>query len=394
MKNFYLLLASRFSGSMYFALPVQTIFFFQKGLSFAQVMWLESVLLAGIIIFEVPTGILGDRIGRKYSLIIGSIIQLISWIPWFLSIGFGLFAVSYFLGGMSIAFQSGSDQAFIFDDLKLRLKESQMQKFYGRFNAAATAGAALSGLAGGFIASKHDMHSFYIIFILCASMQTISLLFLFFLKESVVIRAQNESHDPENKISMLKSGIKLLRGNVKLRKIFLLSMFSSPFGIMLMYIFQPYFKKAGVPNEWYGPAVFITSVLCFIFQLNAYKLEEKAGLLKALFIVTVLPGIGWGLMAVFFNPAAAASLFILTNAMISLRDPVFSDHYNQQIPANIRATVLSLLSLIACIYGLIMRPLLGYLADINLELSFAITAGIIVTGAIFFRINRKFVRKE
>jgi MFS family permease len=103
---------------LYFGIAIQPLFFQALGFSLADVLWLESILLVSAIIFEVPTGIIGDILGRKTSLILGNVVILLSWIPWLLGSSFIEFAVAHALIGLGLAFSSGSDQALIYDDLK------------------------------------------------------------------------------------------------------------------------------------------------------------------------------------------------------------------------------------------------------------------------------------
>lgn len=175
MTNFQKILAAKFLSNLYFAIPVQTLFLFAKGLSFTQIMLLESALLLGDLLFELPSGVLGDRIGRKWSIVVGQVIILCAWIPWFVGDTFVYFALSFFISGIGSAFQSGSDEALIYDDLKERKQEKFMQKFMGRYQAAMTLGFAIASLAGGFLAMSHNIDAFYLLYKLTVIMQVVGL---------------------------------------------------------------------------------------------------------------------------------------------------------------------------------------------------------------------------
>src|SRR3989338_8903326 len=101
----------RFLQNLSFAAPIQTLFFQARGLSLSEIMILQSVLLGSALLLEVPTGVLGDRIGKKKSIVFGLVCALFAWIPWFLATDVWTFAIAFILLGASQAFISGSDQA-------------------------------------------------------------------------------------------------------------------------------------------------------------------------------------------------------------------------------------------------------------------------------------------
>jgi MFS family permease len=53
--------------------PVIAPFFESKGLSLAQVFYLQALYASAIVILEAPSGYLADRVGRRTVLLIGSI---------------------------------------------------------------------------------------------------------------------------------------------------------------------------------------------------------------------------------------------------------------------------------------------------------------------------------
>jgi len=358
-------------------------------------MWLESILLIGIFLFEIPTGMLGDKIGRKNSLVLGSVANLIAWIPWFIGRSFWLFALSYFLAGISIAFGSGSDQALIYDDLKSRGIQGKMQKMYGIYSAAPVLASALSGLVGGLLAVTQTLEVFYTLYKLTVVMNLFSLLILMMVKEAPVLQLTSpQEADSGKRFHLFRDGLKLIKENRRLRRIMLLSIFSAPFSIVLVYIFQPYFQVSQVPNIYYGVAVFLAAILGAACKLVAYKIVAWFGVNRGTLIITLLPGLIWALMAVIFNPVFAVLFYILNISLAELREPVFADYLNRHIPSYNRATVLSTISVLGSLYHFIVRPILGYLADINLSYAFLLIALVIFLATSLFRIKQEHVQPQ
>lgn len=376
---------SKFFSSFYFALPIQTLFLFAKGLPFSQIMVLESVLLVSIFLFEVPTGILGDKIGRKWSIIFGSICQLLAWIPWFLAGGFLLFAISFFISGIGIAFQSGSDQALIFDSLKIEGKESAMQKVAGRYFASMSLATACAGLMSALLLKGNNLENFYLLYEATVAMQIIGTLFLFTIKDHRHSHvADTLEQQPQSNLKFFIKSATEITKKPQLRKLTLLYLTTLPFSYVLIYIFQPYFQVSGVPLHWYGYAVMVASLVTTFSKSFAYKIEQYFGVKRGLLIITVTPAILWLMMGLIFAPMSAILIFILNDSAGNARSPVFSDYLNQQISSTNRATVLSIISVAESLYYIITRPVIGFIADFNLSYAFFSISALIILGVISF----------
>ena len=357
-------------------------------------MLLESILLAGILLFEIPTGVLGDKIGRKWSLVCGAFLGLIAWIPWFLAGGFLLFALSFFLSGVGIAFQSGSDQALIYDELKRQGKESNMQRMIGRYFGAMTLGTAVAALIGGYLASTQNLPIFYFLYLFNVIAQLIGFVLLLTVREpAMTAEGMARSHSQQSAMFLFISGLRTLLVHTKLKRIFLLSLITLPFPFVLIYLFQPYFVISGVAPVWFGIAVFLASILSANAKIFSYKIEKLFGVEKGALIVTLLPGVLWLCMAVVFHPVFSVLLYILTDTASSVRDPVFSDYLNRHIESYNRATVLSILSMTTSLYSLIMRPIIGFLVDKDIHYGFIAIGLLIICGAVYFRITQNDVEK-
>jgi len=393
VKNIHRLIVAQFLSSLHFAVPIQTFFFFAKGLSFMEIMLLESILLLGILLFEVPTGMVGDKIGRKWSMVCGSAIGLLGWIPWFLADGFTLFGLSFFLLGIAIAFQSGSDQAFIYDELRAKGKQSDMQRVMGLYGGSITLGTAVAALVGGYLAATHSLDAFYLLYQLIVIAQVTGFTVLLTARESrSTVEGDAKAHQPEPSLTLFRDGLRRLVSHRKLRRILLFSLFTMPFPFVLLAIFQPYFQEASVAPMWYGTAVFLASLLSMSAKVFAYNVEKYFGVAKGALFVAILPAFFWCAMAMIFHPVFSILLYIVNSASSAVREPIFSDYFNRHIKQRNRATVLSTISLASSLYALIMRPIIGVLADRDLRYGFVFIAGIILVATALFRITEDDVR--
>ena len=74
-KNIFILLVLRAVRWFLVMMPVITIFYKEHGLSMQEIFVIQSVFAIGVVLFEVPTGYFSDVVGRKKTLLIGSVIS-------------------------------------------------------------------------------------------------------------------------------------------------------------------------------------------------------------------------------------------------------------------------------------------------------------------------------
>jgi len=129
-----------------------------------------------------------------------------------------------------------------------------------------------------------------------------------------------------------------------------------------------------------------------LLMRNAHKIEKKLGMKKTIFLATIFPGLMYLGMAFFIGPMMSFVWYVLHRGSVNLRQPLFSQYQNDHIKSHNRATVLSVISMIISFYLAIMRLVLGKIANFDLLLSFVIMGGIIISGAIFFRIDERHIK--
>lgn len=392
MQQIYRLISGRFFLNLAFAAPVQTLFFQARGLSLTQVMILQSLLLGCVLLLEVPTGIIGDRIGKKWSVLCGIGCALLAWIPWLMAEDIWVFGIAFALLGISQAFISGSDQALLYELLSAKGKSSDMKRIYGLYLSMSTIGYAIAGLVGGFLAINQTLAEFIHLYVLTAISQGCAFLLYLSVKEPKA--TVDVSDEVVSSFKILKSSIRLFIDNRNLRRIIILSLLTTPFSVALFTLFQPYFVSSGVPSVWFGIALFISSMAATGSKIFAHKLESWFGVGWSTLLTTILPGMLWLLMAVVFNPFGAVMLFILSDAAGNVRDPIFADYLNRHIPSAVRATTLSLVSVMTSLYLLVMQPVIGWLADIDMKWAFMFMGAVIILGSMFAKVSDRHVISE
>jgi len=377
-----------FFKSLFFFSPILTLFYFSRSLDTFQVVSLEAVLIISVLVSEIPTGIFADKIGRKFCLISLILFYIVGNVWTIFAFSYIEFLIIEILFGIGIAFGSGAIEALVYDSLKCKGKEKQMSKIWGSINSYMLIASVIAVTIGGYIARSHNPKTFVILLWLYTFGAVIALFISFFITES---KHKKEIEKQTALILFKESTLHILK-NKSLRKIIYLSLFTIPFTHIIMFLFQPYFLIAKVPNMFFGIAMAIGMILGALLMKYAYRIEEIFGMKKTIFFATILPGLLYLAMAFVIGPVMSFIWYVLLRGISSLRDPLFSQYQNDHIQSHNRATVLSVISMITAVYLAIMRLVIGKIANNNLLLSFIIMGGIIVFGSILFRIDERSIR--
>ncbi len=375
-----------FFSTLYFYLPILTIYYQQRNLNFVQINSLWGIITASIFFAEIPTGLLADRFGRKTSMILALTFQLFGEI-------FFLFATNYFhfilisiIAGIGFGFQSGCSQALVYDSLQEEGREKEMKKTAGFIGAFYQAGHLIGAFASSLIITQLTKTNITFAIVLTIICVGIALCITFLLKEP----ANKYRHTEKNPAQLLKQSLSVLKNNLSLRRIILLGLFTTPFVGYLRNFHPPYFQLSYIPTMWLGISLGFAGVLAMLISKYAYKLEKALGV-NALFVGTLFPGIFYILMSFIFNPVVSGFLFIVNYGSMSLQDPFFADYYNIHIKSENRATTLSAINMFSSMYIALMGLVIGSIADVSLPFAFLFMAALIIIGSFLFKINKSHV---
>ena len=97
--------------------PVAIIYFSHVSGSFALGMSVFSIAMISSALFEIPTGVFSDRIGRRKTMILGATAAVLSAIFYAIGLSFWILAVGAVFEGLSRSFYSGNNDALLHDTL-------------------------------------------------------------------------------------------------------------------------------------------------------------------------------------------------------------------------------------------------------------------------------------
>jgi MFS family permease len=136
----------------FFWMPVFFLYF-GAHLSLSRVLQLEGIYYAAVVVLEVPSGYFSDRIGRKTTLVVSSVLLVAAYVLFFSSSGFAAFAVAQVLLAAGIAFNSGTDTSFHYGSLVALDRGAEYEQREAIVARNALLATGLAALIGGAAAS-------------------------------------------------------------------------------------------------------------------------------------------------------------------------------------------------------------------------------------------------
>ena len=352
--------------------PISTIILFYQhyGLSIEQSVLLKTVLSVSIFVLEIPSGYIADRWGRKFCLVSGGIIWVISWSIYSTQTTFNWFIFAEALTGIAGSLISGADTALTYDTLLQLGRAKDYRKIEGQLVAIAGISEAICGLIGATVAQYNLVYPFYL--------QTVCLI-LYCLIATRLIEPHVNDHKqaqrpPQALLSIVRES---LIQNLTVRWLILLSATFSVATFLMVWLSQAYLSTYQVPSAMFGVVWVILHTVMSIASLSANRIEQVLGLKRTLLCLVILLGSSYLLLGVIHQVWGIVFVVIIYGVR-GLVNPLLSDAINQRVPSQTRATVFSIKSFIFRFGFAFVGPFSGWLADQK-----SLNLSLIIMGIVF-----------
>ncbi len=150
LRLFYLF---RLLATSYLWVPVFYFLMRERGLTFDDIMLLGAIYCGVVMAVEIPTGAFADRIGRRASMMAGTLAMVASCTIAYFAHSFEAFAIVEVLAAASMSLCSGADSAYLFDLLHDNGRGDEYARLEGRASAWHQAGSTIAYAAGGLLAT-------------------------------------------------------------------------------------------------------------------------------------------------------------------------------------------------------------------------------------------------
>lgn len=366
----------KFFKSSLIAMPVMTLFFQDNWLSLSQIFILQSIFAIAMFAFEVPTWYFGDNIGKKKSIILGTIIASIWFFLYAWWDGFMDFAVSEIILALWVAFVSWSDSALLYDTMKELDQSDRYKVMEGRSLFISEFSAALGWIAGGFVASHYGLQP--VMFV----QAIIVALAIPFALTLIDVHSEQQNPDINLRKKMWSVVTLALYGNKKLKWIIIYTSILSTATLIMIRAYQPYLAQINVPLARLGIIRFAFRSLVALSWLFAHRRDKalwyKRSLLSLLWLSTlwfVISGFTASMSTWFIAIGIWLSWLLLFQVARGLQKPISTHAIQELITSDIRATVLSVNSMMGRLCYAILWPLIGRVWDLyNMSTMFFFSA--------------------
>lgn len=380
-----------FFDSFLLYLPFIVYYFQDLGFSLTKITIMSAATTAALLLMEIPSGYIADRIGRRNSLALSILFHIISMAFLYFSASYSLLVIAHIFLGFSMAFWSGADTALLYDILLVMKKEKEYKKYHGKALFFAEMGIVSSSLTGSLLIKLGFTIPYTILFTLLLQCGTMMLIFT--IKEPSRHKITHELGIKEEIFSFWKI-IKESVYHRELMGIFIYSFIVMGVLNLAFLMYQPYFRETKLPLQYFGVVFALFSVFAAVSALKAHDIERKLGvfyslLAMPLFLAAAL--LGAGIFFAWFG----FIFFFFRELMRGFVYPVLADYTNKVTTSERRATVLSIGGMFSRVgYTVIVISFAFFTEMSSMRTMFIVTGAMLalMTGFIamlFGKVNKK-----
>ncbi|HEX7186764.1 MAG TPA: MFS transporter [Actinomycetes bacterium] len=360
---------------------INTLFLLDAGLNNLEAFTANAFYTAGMVLFEVPTGVVADLRGRRVSFLLGAVTltasTLLYVLMWQINAPFWGWAVVSVLLGLGFTFFSGAMEAWLVDALNHSGYTGELDAVFGRGQAVSGAAMLAGSILGGVLAQATNLG---VPFLARAVLLALTFGLAFFLMHDIGFTpTRGKRPGPEVK-RLFDDSLHHGLGQPGVRWVMLTSPFVGGVGIYAFYAMQPYLLELYGDEEAYGIAGLAAAIVAgaqIVGGLLAPRLRSafrrRTSMMLAMTAASTLALLLVGAVQHF---AAVIALLVAWSLASAAETPVRQAYLNALIPSQQRATVLSFDSLLSSSGGVVLQPGLGRVADVwGYPVTFALSAG-------------------
>ncbi len=357
-RNLLLIIGVSFFHVFSLIMPVIVPIFESRGLDLGDILLLQAIFGFAVASLEVPSGYLADLIGRKQTLVVGSIFYGLGTLLLYFSEGFAMLVGFELCMAAAYSLISGADLALLYDtELAIGGLEGRRPKAVRRLFLLDTLSAALASVLAGVLLAFDSLKVLIGVQALVAWMPMLVSLFIF----EPARRQLSKRRHRENFALILRL---LLTVSPVLRFAFLSLAFWSLSTFFVVWLLQKQWQLQEIPLEYFGYLWAILSLVAAVSGQISHRLVRLVPASLRLGFIALIPVVGYlGLAA--FGPLIGFFAAILVFVARGLGIVLLRDAVNSRIPSEIRATVNSLASFGFRFAFAVIGPLVGYVFELG-----------------------------
>lgn len=367
-RNVYIMFIISLLQGMVFYAPIATLYRTAHGLSVFQITITESLFFILCLLMEIPWGIIADKIGYKKTMIFCCGLYFVSKVIFWQASGFVWFLIERIMLGIVFAGLSGVDTSILY----LSCEKGESQKIFGIYNALGTVGL----LAASVVYSIFVGNNFKLAGLLTVISYGLAMVLSLGLKE-VKNKGKYENCLGETKNIVFD----MLKNKNLLLLLISIALLSETLHMFTVFLNQVQYEKCSMTTSNMGYAYILLTLvgLCGVFSA---KFTKKLG--SVYFGNFLFGAAGIACIVLAFTRSVGISIvsILLLQAINSLFQPLQLELQNKQIRTDNRATALSINAMLVDCICIGINLFYGYLAGINLSMTFIFGFLICVLGLV------------
>ena len=330
------------------------LFFIQNGLSLLQIGLLESIFHGTSLLCEIPSGMLADRFSYKTNLYLARLASIVSSILILFGQGnFWIYALAMMVSAWSYNFDSGTSTAFLYDSAV----EAGQKDRYLQISSFLSGVAEVTRTLGTVVAGFFIHGALAWTYLIAIGLSFLSIILIYFMKEPMAKREKNEA-------LTFKTIVLQVRKEWHEKPVLFYWMMTYQLVGTLMCMFYFYYQqKISDLAGWQVSLVMLVgSGLNLIAVYVASQIGKKWNSNRVFPTLVALTGLA--LLLVFFGtPFAFLLVYLLTDILYAVYQPIYFNDLQGYLPSSVRATMLSINSMLFSLSMIVIFPLTGWLID-------------------------------
>lgn len=350
-------------------MPIGLLFYIENDLSSADYITLHAIYSGVIAFFEVPSGYIADIWGRKPSLVLGTLFGILGFATYSAGSGKMIFICAEILLGVGQSLISGADTALLYDTLVEHKTENKYLNHEGKITSAGN----FAEVAAALFVSLFVLSSYRKWFYLQTIVAAIAFIASIFLSEPKYHKRKSQG-----RFDAFVNTLKYVVSHSRLRNIIIMSSVIGFASLSMAWFAQPILKEIGINERLYGFSWIVLNSMVAFGSLYSIRLDSRNRFAITLLIIGLPLSLGFFVTSFVINYWVALPLVVFY-FIRGTAHPVLKKYINDYTTSDIRATVLSIRSLIIRLLFFIMGPIFGFLTGkVSLEIA------LILCGTVVF----------
>lgn len=324
----------------------------ERGLTLGQAVLFEAIFSAVVIAAELPTGMLADRYGRRFSLVAGTVAVVLAFLAFGVSTSLGVLLSAYAFFALAETSFSGADTAMLYDSLKAVGRDRDFTAWHGKLNALIAIAIAAFTVVGSLMVRWVPL---WTPIVLSAALTAPAILLAWLMTEPP---RSDERH------TYLETGRRAValtfRHPALLAAMVLMSV--TTIAITAVSIFQQHFlREAGIPVWGIGLFVAGQMGVAAAGSWISAPLGNRLGLRRTMWMMPI--GSALALIAAAPGHLALYAFFLFPALGWNVLYPHFVDYLARRVTDSLRASLISIANVVGGIAALVIVPLTGLGVD-------------------------------